>query len=172
LTFDLCKTGCWVDTEGNLRINGKAARGTVVQKEREPLENYSEFVSATFRVKCTVERHAGCWQARHRVSLEFLDAIEPYIETMNKRRQIARIRLFYAERMFRKMFGERRRGGRKRTSLTHETASILMAIRRMANDGLEKAEALAHGNCTTEYCNHMKIGIVMTICSRLPAVDG
>jgi hypothetical protein len=40
------------------------------------------------------------------------------------------VRQFYAERLFRRMFGIVKRGGRRRTTLTHETALLLWETRR------------------------------------------
>jgi hypothetical protein len=98
LTFDICKTAAWLDTEGNVRRAGEAVRATVVQKERAPLEQYSQFVSVEFGVKCVVERHGKkCWHVRHVATPKYLDAIEPFLETENKRRQPQKATQFYAE---------------------------------------------------------------------------
>jgi hypothetical protein len=131
LTFDIRKTAIWLDTEGNVRQVGASIRATVVQKERAPLERYSQFVSVEFGVKCVVERHGKeCWHVRHVATQKYLDAVEPFLETENKRRQLRKARQFYAERFFRKMFGTERRGGSTRTTLTHETALLLWVRRR------------------------------------------
>lgn len=130
MTFDICKTGSWLDTEGNMRIVGAAVRVTIVQKEKEPLEEYCKFVSLRFCVTCTVERHGRYWHARHVGTPNYIDSIEPFIETRNKREQISRARRFYAERMFRRLFGIERRGGLKSTSCTHETSMKALEIRR------------------------------------------
>lgn len=79
---------------------------------------------------CTVERHGRLWHARHIGTPNYLDSVEPYIETRNKRQQISRARRFYAERMFRRLFGVQLRGGLKRTSFTHETSMRALEIRR------------------------------------------
>jgi len=131
LTFDIRKTAAWLDTEGNVRRAGEAIRATVVQKEIAPLEHYSQFVSVEFGVKCVVERHGKkCWHVRHVATPKYLDAVEPFLETENKRHQLQRARQFYAERLFRRMFGIVRRGGRRRTTLTRETALLLWEKRR------------------------------------------
>ncbi len=70
-----------------------------------------------------------CWHVRHLGTLDFLERIEPFIETRNKREQIGRARRFYAERMFRKLFGVELRGGVKSTSFTHETSLGALKIR-------------------------------------------
>ena len=110
---------------------GNAVRATIVQKEREPLEAYGQFVSERFGVKCVVERHGKyAWQVRHVATPMYLDSVEPFIETENKKEQVRRARQFYAERIFRRMFGIERRGGKTRTSLTRETALRLWGVRR------------------------------------------
>ena len=130
MVFDMCKAAAWLDTEGHLGQAGNSFRATIVQKEREPLENYSRFVSVWFGLRCVVERHNQCWEARHVASPKYLDSVEPFIETENKRRQIRKARRFYAERAFRRMFGIVKRGGKTRTSLTRETALLLWVERR------------------------------------------
>jgi hypothetical protein len=67
---------------------------------------------------------------RHVATPKYLDAVEPFLETENKRRQLQKARQFYAERLFRRMFGIVKRGGRTRTTLTHETALLVWAKRR------------------------------------------
>lgn len=64
LDFDVGKAADWVDTEGHVGIVGKAVRVTVVQKEIAPLEEYGRYVSVTFNVTCTVEKHGPCWEVR------------------------------------------------------------------------------------------------------------
>jgi hypothetical protein len=81
-------------------------------------------------LKCVIEKHNTCWEARHVASLKYLDAVEPFIETENKRRQIRKARQFYALRMFRRMFGIVKKGGKTRTSLTRETALLMWVERR------------------------------------------
>ena len=130
VTFDMCKVAAWLDTEGHLGQAGNAFRATIVQKEREPLEHYSQFVSSHFGLRCVVEKHNAYWQARHVASPKYLDSVEPFLETENKRRQIRKARQFYAERIFRRMFGIVKRGGRTRTTLTRETALLLWVERR------------------------------------------
>jgi hypothetical protein len=142
LTFDICKAAAWLDTEGNVRRIGEAIRATVVQKERAPLEQYSQFVSVEFRVKCVVERHGKkCWHVRHVATPKYLDAVEPFLETENKRFQLQKARQFYAERLFRRMFGIVKKGGRRRTTLTHETALLLWATRRKREAGKKQLVA-------------------------------
>jgi hypothetical protein len=126
----MCKVAAWLDTEGHLGQVGGSFRATVVQKEREPLEHYSQFVSVRFGVRCVVERHGKLWHARHVASPRYLDSVEPLLETENKRKQIRKARQFYAERIFRRMFGIMKKAGRTRTSLTRETALLLWVARR------------------------------------------
>jgi hypothetical protein len=84
----------------------------------------------SFAVRCVVERNGKHWQARHVASPRYLDSVEPFLETKNKRRQVMRARQFYAERIFRKMFGIVKKGGKTRTSLTRETALLMWVARR------------------------------------------
>ena len=127
----MSKVAIWLDTEGHLGQPGNSIRATIVQKEREPLERYCLFVSARFGLRCVVERHGeNAWQARHVASPIYLDSVESFLETENKRNQVRIARQFYAERAFRKMFGIEKRGGKTRTSLTRETALKMWELRR------------------------------------------
>lgn len=96
--------------EGNIAIFGTkqfprfSAIVRVAQKEREPLSEYCQYVSARFGIRCTVAKVASCYQAEYVATLEFLDAIEPLMETDNKKRQITEARKLYAERGFRLTF--------------------------------------------------------------------
>lgn len=109
-SFDECKVAAWIDTEGHIGVVGtkqfprSSAIARVAQKERKPLSEYCRCVSAWFRIRCTVAKVSSCYVAQHVATLEFLDAIEPFIETENKKRQISNARKLYAERGFRLTF--------------------------------------------------------------------
>lgn len=96
--------------EGNIAIFGTkqfprfSAIVRVAQKEREPLSEYCQYVSAWFGIGYTVAMVASCYQAEHVATLEFLDVIEPPMQTDNKKRRIAEARKLYAERGFRLTF--------------------------------------------------------------------
>ena len=139
MDFDVGKAADWVDTEGHVGIVGKAVRVTVVQKEIAPLEKYGRYVSVTFNVTCTVEKHGPCWEVRHLGTLDFLEAIEPFVLTANKKDQIAKARAFYAERAFRRLFGEELRGGRNEIAPACEAAALMAAIRRVACFSIDDA---------------------------------
>ena len=118
MPFDETKVAAWVDTEGCITIFGtwryprSSAVVRVVQKERKPLSEYCLFVSSRFGVRCAVLKRIDGYIVAHVATLEFLDVIEPLIETENKRKQISEARKLYAERGFRLTFldkGERKR---------------------------------------------------------------
>lgn len=118
MPLDECKVAAWVDAEGNIAIFAtkqfprSSAIVRVAQKERKPLSEYCQYVSARFGIRYTVAKVANCHKAEHVATLEFLDVIEPLMETDNKKRQIAEARKLYAERGFRLTFlpkGERMR---------------------------------------------------------------
>ena len=92
MPFDECKVAAWIDTEGNIAIfvtkqfPRSSAIVRVAQKERKPLSEYCQYVSARFGIRCTVAKVASCYQAEHVATLEFLDGIELLMETDNKKR--------------------------------------------------------------------------------------
>ena len=141
LAFDECKVGVWVDTEGNIQT-AESIRVRVVQKEIEPLEQYCAFVSARFRVNCIVRQRRGDrdgkvfkeYQADHVASGEFLDAIEPYVETANKRQQIAKARMLLAYRGFKRLFPVRsQRLSDKEKQMRHRTRMKALAKPSIGN---------------------------------------
>jgi hypothetical protein len=141
LAFDECRVGVWVDTEGNIHT-ADSIRVRVVQKEIEPLEQYCAFVSTRFRVNCIVRQRRGDrdgkvikeYQADHVASAEFLDAIEPYIETAKKRRQIAKARILLAYRGFKRLFPVRsQRLSDKEKQRRHRTKVKGMAKTALGN---------------------------------------
>jgi len=146
LAFDECKVGAWVDTEGNVHT-ADSIRVRVVQKEIEPLEQYCAFVSTRFGVNCVVRQRRGDrdgkvikeYQADHVASAQFLDAIEPYVETAKKRRQIAKARMLLAYRGFKRLFPVRS----QRLSDKEEQRRHRARINPMAKAALGSPETVA-----------------------------
>ncbi len=116
LGFDESKVGAWVDTEGCIITLKDFVRVKVVQNEIAPLEAYCEFLSKRLRLKTILRRRISqqkedqvSWEYEvdHVGTIQYLDLIEPHIETKKKREQIARARLAYAAKGFRRLFPAR-----------------------------------------------------------------